>query len=48
VVMTDAVGLIPARRESRSGLKQQEAKEFRQGYEARLAVYRKEWEGLVG
>ncbi|WP_395360709.1 hypothetical protein ACHGLA_12965 [Streptomyces sp. YH02] len=48
VVMTDAVGLLPPRRVSRDGLKQREAEEFRQGYEARLAEYRKAWEDLVG
>ncbi|WP_055603960.1 hypothetical protein [Streptomyces aureus] len=48
VVMADAVGLIPARRASRDGLTKDQAEEFRQGYEARIAAYRKAWEGLVG
>ncbi|WP_329278978.1 hypothetical protein [Streptomyces sp. NBC_00691] len=48
VVMADAVGLVPAQRVSRDGLNKDEAREFRQGYEARLAAYRKAWEGLVG
>ncbi|MCX4981018.1 hypothetical protein [Streptomyces sp. NBC_00572] len=48
VVMTDAIRLIPARRVSRGGLDQKQTEEFRRGYEAQLAEYRKAWEGLVG
>ncbi|MFC9791676.1 hypothetical protein ACFVJI_03415 [Streptomyces sp. NPDC127584] len=47
-VMADAARLLPARRVSRDGLRQDEAAAFRQGYEERLGAYRKEWAGIVG
>ncbi|MFF3836270.1 hypothetical protein [Streptomyces sp. NPDC001930] len=47
-VFADAGRLIRPERMSREGLTPREAEEFRQGYEARLAEYRKAWEGLVG
>ncbi|MFF0474224.1 hypothetical protein [Streptomyces sp. NPDC004284] len=47
-VFADVARLIPPRPMERGGLTQAEAEQFRQGYEAQLAEYRKAWEGLVG
>ncbi|MEU2114897.1 hypothetical protein ACFWV1_21735 [Streptomyces sp. NPDC058700] len=46
VVFADIATLVPPERMPLGTLSRAEAEEFRQGYEAQIAGYRKEWEGF--